>query len=312
MKLKRPRLSPDIDADLAVDVIGRNTGALTEVSTPVQYSFEFNGMHNRTAKGDELTLSVSSTARRTSIKYRLKRDSIYHILPEYLFHPLDRYADTDGDKEEFLKKRADQQKIEEDAKQYFYPYDRILNDLRVRFQSHLNESVLDNEAFIIDFLTEGDGVNKENPFIRRFLPFILCLREHRGSAALVNLALKAALGSGLAEAHRRPEEVAVAIDPASCHISLEGSTDTLFCGNHLIDWVEMISLRYQTPISSAADIGRISKDLEEFSLFFKSRFLTDNQEITITFGDYTKVPVLCDNPSEGSLFLNYNTQLIAS
>lgn len=116
MKIQRPKFSQNINADIAVGVIDRNIRALTGVEAPVYTSFDFSGVHERTAKGDALSVNISSTSKRNAIRYQLKRDSLYHILPEYLFHPLDRYADTDGDKEVFLEKRLHRRKLRQRQK----------------------------------------------------------------------------------------------------------------------------------------------------------------------------------------------------
>ncbi len=310
MKLQRPKLNQNINADLAIGIIDRNIGALSEINTPIETHFVFNGMHERTAKGDELSITVSSTAKRNTIKYQLKRDSLYHILPEYLFHPLDRYTDTDGDKEIFMEKRAAQKKIEAEAKEYFHPYDKILNDLRIHFQNHLNDAILNNETFIIDFIIENENVNRNNPFIKACLPCIILLRANRGSSNLITSALKMAFGSKICDCTRQFIERPVYIDPNSCHISLDGTINDLFCGEIFMDWTELISLRLQTTISSHDEIEDTAKSIKEFESFFKHWFLNDNQMIEIKFGDYEKQPVISDNADDGILFLNYNTQLL--
>ena len=312
MRLQRPRFNPEIDADVAVAVIDRNIAALSEKISPLQKLYVFEGMHQRTAKGDELSLSVSSSQKRSVVKYSLNRDSLYHILPEYLFHPLDRYADTEGDKEEFLRQREAQKQVEADAKEYFYIYDRTFNDLRIAFQHHLNDNLLDNEAFIIDFLTENEDVNRNNPFISACLPQILSLRANRGSQALINIALKATFGQNLVELKRAFREIPVPIDSDNCHINLDGTIDDLFCGNEFTDWVEVISVRYQTEILSPQDIGRITEELKEFTVFFRRWFLAGNQELRVAFSDYAKAPVIAAGSGDGQLFLNYNTQLLVS
>ena len=312
MKIQRPKFSQNINADIAVGVIDRNIRALTGVEAPVYTFFDFSGVHERTAKGDALSVNISSTSKRNAIRYQLKRDSLYHILPEYLFHPLDRYADTDGDKEVFLEKRAAQKKIETEAKEYFYPYDKILNNLRIGFQHHLNDKILDNEAFIIDFIIENEDVNKENPFIKACLPYVTLLRANRGSSSLLSLALKMTFGNGLRSFRSRFVEYPVRIDSDSCHICLDGTIDDLFCGEKFVDWIEVISVRYQTRISSSGEIEILTKFIEEFRSFFKRWFLSDNQMIEIEFGDYGKIPVISDNKSEGFLYLNFNTQLLVS
>lgn len=312
MKIQRPKYSQDIDADVAVGVIGRNLASAAGADIPVETAFEFNGVHERTAKGDSLNISVSSTAKRNAVSYLLKRDSLYHILPEYLFHPLDRYADTDGDKEAFHDHRATQQKVEAEAKEYFYPFDKTLNELRIRWQDHLNDEILDREAFIVDFITEQGNVNKANPFIKACLPNIIHLRANRGSWSLVATALNMAFGNGLATLDKHHAECPVDIDPESCHICLDGTIDDLFCGNSFMDWVEIIYVRYQTEIASSEAIDTITGAIEEFRTFFSQWFLNDRQKLVIEFGDYIKPPVLSDSAADGSLYLNYNTQLSVS
>lgn len=312
MKIQRPKFNQNIDADIAIGVIDHNMEALTEGGASIMSSFDFCGVHERTAKGDALSVNVFSTARRNAIRYLLKRNSLYHILPEYLFHPLDRYADTDGNKEVFLQKRVAQKKIEAEAKEYFYPYDRILNDLRIGFQNHLNDTILDKEAFIIDFIIENENVNKDNPFIKACLPNIILLRANRGSSSLLSLALKMTFGNGLQSFDKRYIEYPVRIEPDSCHICFDETIDDLFCGEIFMDWIEIISIRYQSDISSSEEIEYLTKSIEEFSLFFKHWFLNDKQMIEIGFGDYRKLPVISDNVAEGFLFLNYNTQLLVS
>lgn len=313
MKLRRPSFPQNLDADLIIPVLHRNIDSVCPYPE-IQFkeSYVFCGSHERTAKGDDLSINVSSTSKKFSLRYNLKRDSIYHILPEYLFHPLDRYAGTDGDKEKFIEKRAAQKKIETEAKEYFHPFDRILNDIRIRFQNHLNDKVLDNDSFIIDFIIENGNVNKENPFIKACLPCLMFLRANRGTPGLITFALKTTFRSNLHAYDRRFMEHPVAIEPDSCHISLDGTVDDLFCGNEFMDWIELISVRCQTTVSSQDEIEMTANNIKEFESFFKHWFLNDSQMIEIEFGDYGKLPVVSDNMADGFLFLNYNTQLLVS
>lgn len=171
IKLRRPSLPADIDADLSIAVIDSNIRSIiSETELPVKELYVFNGVHERTAKGDNLLVSASTSTKRHQLKYLLRRDSLYHILPEYLFHPLDRYTDTDGDKEEFIKRRKVQKDVESDALKYFYPFDKSFQLLRTSFQDKLNIEILNNNLFIVDFITEGYNINKNNEFIKGAYP----------------------------------------------------------------------------------------------------------------------------------------------
>ena len=144
------------------------------------------------------------------------------------------------------------------------------------------------------------------------MPYLLYLRGSRGSDALLTLALKMTFGAQMTGYAVRLMERPVDIDAGSCHMSLDGCIDDLFCGNQYVDWTEVITIGYQTSIASSEDIDRINKELTDFMHFFRRRFLSDSQDIEITFGDYRKIPVLSDNSADGPLFLNYNTQLLVS
>lgn len=249
-------------------------------------------------------------SKRHQLKYSLKRDSLYHILPEYLFHPLDRYADTDGDKEEFVKRRKAQKEIENDALEYFYPFDKSFQVLRTTFQQKLNNEILSNNLFIVDFITEGYDINKDNPFIKGVYPCIIWLRNNRGVKKLLEVAIKHAFHDSLNSYNLESEEQSSEIDSDSCHITLDGEIDNLFCGSRYYYLEESINVKYQVEIISENQIQELKSEITEFEKFFKAWFLTQNQAIIIKFGDYNKQPIMNVGTSNDDLFLGYNTQLI--
>lgn len=311
IKLRRPSLPSDIDSDFSIAVVDNNIKSIiSESDIPVKESYVFNGVHERTAKGDNLLVSASTSAKRHQLKYSLKRDSLYHILPEYLFHPLDRYADTDGNKEEFIKRRKAQKDIEADALEYFYPFDKIFQVLRTSFQQKLNNEILNNKLFIVDFITEGYDINKNNPFIKGAYPCIIWLRNNRGVKKLLELAVKYAFSDSLNSYDIVSNEQSSGIDTESCHITLDREIDDLFCGPLYYYLEESINIEYQTEITSENQIEQLKSEIEEFESFFAKWFLTQNQTIKVKFGDYNKQPIMNVGTSNDDLFLGYNTQLI--
>ena len=86
MKLTKPIVPKELDADVAMAVIIQHMD-LTADQKP-DYSYEFKGVSERTALGDNLDVTVRNRQNTApSVKFSLKRDSLYHILPEFLFHP---------------------------------------------------------------------------------------------------------------------------------------------------------------------------------------------------------------------------------
>lgn len=311
IKLRRPSLPPDIDSDLSIAVVDSNIQSLiSDSEIPIRKSYVFNGVHERTAKGDNLLVSASTSTKRHQLKYSLKRDSLYHILPEYLFHPLDRYADTDGDKEEFVKRRKAQKNIESDALEFFYPFDKGFQLLRTSFQDKLNDEILNNNIFVVDFITEGYDINKNNLFIKGAYPCIIWLRNNRGVKKLLEVAVKYAFNDSLNSYNLISDEESSLIDADTCHITLDGEIDNLFCGPRYFYLEESINVEYQTKIVSEDQIQNLKSEIREFEVFFKAWFLTRNQTIKVEFGDYDKQPIMNVGTSNDDLFLGYNTQLI--
>lgn len=311
IKLRRPSLPPDIDSDFSIAVVDRNIqSVLSDSETPIKKSYVFSGVYERTAKGDTLLVSASTSTKRHQLKYSLKRDSLYHILPEYLFHPLDRYAGTDGDKEEFLKRRKAQKDIESDALEYFYPFDISFQILRTSFQNKLNNEILNNNLFIVDFITEGYNIKKDNLFIKGACPCIIWLRNNRGVKKLLEVAIKYAFSDSLNSYNLVSDEQSSEIEADTCHVTLDGVIDDLFCGPRYFYLEESINVEYQTDIISENQIQQLTAEIKEFEEFFKAWFLTQNQTIKVEFGDYSKQPIMNVGTSNDDLFLGYNTQLI--
>lgn len=311
IKLQRPSIPANIDSDLSIAVVGSNLKSfLSDSNIPIKESYVFKGKHERTAKGDNILFTLSSSAKRHSFKYFLRRNSLYHILPEFLFHPLDRYANTDRDKEEFIRLRKEQKDVETNALDYFYPFDRYLQQIRTSFQYKLNDEILNNNLFVVDFITEGHNINKKNEFIMSLYPCIIWLRNYRGVHKLLEVAIKYAFGDNIHAYNLNSEEISSPIDSNTCHMTLDGEIDDLFCGPYYFYLEETINVEFQTKIVSNSQIENYISSISEFEGFFKSWFLSLNQSIKINFGDYLKYPILNVGTSDNDLFLGYNTQLI--
>lgn len=320
MKLQRPDMPTGVDADLSIAIAAAHLETVSkEMNIPLRSAYVYKGVHERTAKGDDLVVSLQTSTKKTMVRYLLKRDSLYHILPEYLFHPLDRYADyEEKDKKEekedkeakFKKRRKDQKEMEENALRYFYPCDKVLQEERIAFQSFLNDRILCNNTFIVDFITEGHRVNRNNRYINNAYPCIQWLRAYRGVKRVIEVALRLAFCNGIARYEVRMNEVKIPIDTKTCHCCLDGTIDDLFCGDTYTEAEELISVSYQTPIMSQKQIEILHWDIDEFKEFFQLWFLGLHQRLTIDFGDYTRVAVMFTGTTDNDLYLNYNTQLI--
>ena len=307
MAIKRPYIPKEVDADVATSIIipfiDDNTGG------KVTYVYDFKGVSERTALGDVLTTSIKNKQNiNTSVTFSLKRDSLYHILPEYLFHPLDRYLGADGDTEEFEKRYKEQEEQEKNALTYFRPFDRHFQVLRTEYQKWLNDHIFNGNQFISDYLTSGYKFNRSNPFIQAVYPCIPWLRNNRGNLDMI----KSALGysfRGKATIQRKWKEENMPLSE-SVPSNVGGLIDNLFLGSTHSFGSYNWHVIYQTEIENEDSLDKLKRLVREFEDFFSDWFLSIEETLTIEFGDWTAKPELTMKNQENGIFLNYSTQLI--
>ena len=307
MKLTKPNIPKELDADVAMSVIIRHMDSVAD-KKPV-YSYEFKGVSERTALGDNLDITLRNRQNAAlSVKFSLKRDSLYHILPEYLFHPLDHYLGTDGDAEEFDKRYKDQEEQKNKALTYFKPFDQHFQRIRTTYQQWLNENIFSGNQFLSDYITEGYGVNLNNPYIKAVYPCLPWVRDFRGNDEMIKTALGYAfIGNASIE-----KECIEASIPMSDEVPsrIGGSLDDLYCGTTFIAKICMWKVFYQTEIKTEAHLKQIKSQINEFDKFFSAWFLSLEEELIIGFGDKLAKPDLCGDDDAKGIFLNYSTQLI--
>lgn len=307
MKTNRPILLPSTDADVAMAVVLRQLAAQASLPDMVT-RFYLEGLHERTSSGDELLLSFRRKQKKSQLRFRLKRDSLYHILPEYLFHPLDRYAGCEGDQEEFEKRYQEQKRTEKKALAYFLPYDTVFQQLRIRFQDYLDNHILNDNTFLADFVTKGFSIAKENDYIRVAYRFIPWMRHYRGNLQVLRIILTLTLGNEtvISQINGLPKKTKIS---AACHTTLDGTLSDLYCGEEYPDELYLIHLQLSRPILSRRQIAEEENKLAQFTDFFQAWFLAVEQTLLIEFGDRRQRPILASG-YRNELFLNYNTQLI--
>ena len=307
MKLTKPNIPKEVDADVAMSVVIRHMDSAAD-KKPC-YSYEFKGVSERTALGDNLDIIVRNRQTAVpSVKFSLKRDSLYHILPEYLFHPMDHYLGTDGDSEEFDKRYKDQEEQKNNALTYFKPFDQHYQQIRTTYQQWLNENIFSGNQFLSDFITDGYEVNLSNPYIKAVYPCLPWVRDFRGNDEMIKTALGYAF-IGNADIEKEYVEVNVPISD-NVPSRVGGSLDNLYCGTTFIDKVCVWKVFYQTEIKTEAQLNMIKTQIREFNEFFSSWFLSLEDKLIISFGDKLAKPDLCKIGDTKGVFLNYSTQLI--
>lgn len=307
MKLTKPNIPKELDADVAMAIVVEHMDALA--GKRPTYIYEFKGVSQRTALGDNLAITVRNRQNaESSVKFSLKRDSLYHILPEYLFHPLDHYLGTDGDTEEFDKRYKDQEEQRDKALSYFKPFDRHFQLVRTNYQQWLNENVFSGNQFLSDFITDGHEVDLNNPYIKAVYLCLPWVRDFRGNDEMVMTALGYAF-VGNASVEKKYIEANIPISDNVPSI-IGGSLEDLYCGPTFIDKVCVWSVFYQTEVKTEEHLKQIKAQVSEFCEFFSAWFLPLEDELAVSFGDKRAKPDLSGADDANGVFLNYSTQLI--
>ena len=307
MKLTKPNIPKELDADVAMSVIVRHMDSIAD-KKPV-YNYEFKGVSERTALGDNIDITFRNRQNvAPTVKFSLKRDSLYHILPEYLFHPLDHYLGTDGDTEEFDKRYKEQEEQKNKALTYFKPFDQYFQRIRTTYQQWLNENIFSGNQFLSDFITKGYEVNLNNPYIKAVYPCLPWVRDFRGNDEMIKTALGYAfIGNANIEKEYREVNLPMSDDVPS-HIG--DSLDNLYCGTTFINEICIWKVFYQTEIKTETHLELIKTQINEFKQFFSAWFLSLEDELIINFGNKLAKPNLCGINDAECVFLNYSTQLI--
>ena len=307
MIISHQNIPHNTDADVALSVVVPCVNERTKGK--VTYSYEFEGVADRTASGDVLSVEIRNKTNTTpTVKFSLKRDSLYHILPEFLFHPLDRYSGTIGDVAEFDKRYKEQEDQEKSALAYFKFFDKKYQELKVDFQIWMNENIFKDNQFLSDFIVSGFPFNRENPYISAVLPCVPWLRNHRGNKEMTEVAIEYAF-AGKATVKCEWKDCSMELQ-TSVHSTLSGTLTNLHCGSTFQTGSYLWYVNYQTKIDTEKRLNELRGFIEEFSTFFSKWFLNVEDKLKVEFGDWEASPVLTGEDTPKGFFLNYSTQLI--
>ena len=150
---------------------------------------EFQGLHKRNSYNDIVELEPIDEDR---FKMYLGRQSLYNSLPEYMFHPIDRFDNLPQyeEKERFEEELYAQQEEIENAFRFFAPIDILLLQQRMHVREEMEPFVRENiimQQIIGDDLTKAQ---RRNRFIKGFVKFMPQFKYIRGNKTLLTLLLR--------------------------------------------------------------------------------------------------------------------------
>lgn len=245
---------------------------------PMQVAF--HGSHKRDAYMDITGTEVTPDGH---LKINLARNSLYNVLPEYMFHPIDRFDNIPEieKKERFAEELKAQEAEKENARRFFEPLDILLLKLKCDVREALGryaETDVVLEDVIADTLPDG---LRQNRFVRQALEFLPSCKDIRGDKTLLTLMLRKILGEeGLKiELH---EKCGICEDTAPRYDSQLGSeVGETYAGNVFDEAVWNYDIHYWSDEDCDERFLDFVDAIEQFRHFIADYFLS--VEATLEF-----------------------------
>ena len=149
----------------------------------------FKGLHKRNAYSDIIDIEEQVD---NTLYFSIGRNSLYNALPEFMFHPIDRFNELPRleEKERFAQEYEKQEKEKENAYRFFAPIDSFLFQLRIKTREMLNDYCESNKA-LIDVLADRLTMQqRQNRLIKQVLPFLPSCKHIRGDKTLFTMMLR--------------------------------------------------------------------------------------------------------------------------
>lgn len=270
-----------------------------------KFRMSLRGQHKRNAYND--LVEIEQRADETFIFY-LGRNGLYNTLPEYMFHPLDRFSNLPPyeEKEHFAQEVRKQEQEQENAMRFFEPLDLQLMLYRVLIREHISGVTETNKVLtdiIADNLSESQ---KSNRFIKRTLPFLVACRNIRGDKTLLTQIIrKVMLDEGL-DVVRKCSSL-VWKDEAPRYIDgLGESIDCTYVGS-IYDEDAIILEIFYWPEKVDATFHSMLDEIEEYRNFISDFFIS--VETVMIFRVYSDDDEIILGEDDKYNYLNYNTNI---
>ena len=269
------------------------------------FKVAMKGLHKRNAYHDIMDINEKPDS---TLEVEIGRNSIYNALPEYLFHPIDRFSHLPRleEKERFAEELKKQEEEKENAYRFFAPVDVQLLLFRMLIREEIRPFTETN-SILHNIL--GDRLSEEqrkNRFIRQAIPFLPSCKYIRGNKTLLTMFLrKVFMDEGL---HITTQDRSTVMrDPQPRYDDSIGATlsDT-YVGNVYDEMVSTFDILYW-PEEVDEHFLHLVDEIEVFRIFVQDYFMSVEEMLhfNITHDD----PALRLSDDEIYNYLDYNTNI---
>jgi len=265
----------------------------------------FRGLHKRNVYNDLIDIEELHDGK---LQLTLGRSGLYDTLPEFMFHPIDRFDNLSKqeEKEKFEEKYDAQEREKKQARRFFEPVDLMLLRLRLDVRKKINAYVEINKA-LIDIL--GDEIPDEqlqNRFVRQTIPFLPSCKYIRGNKTLLTLMLRKVFTQEGITIKKHNESIEFVDQDPKYDNCVGGHLDTLYVGNQYYSQSTIYDIHFWPENNKEKDFLHFVDEVETYRCFIQDYFMAIDD--ILRFDISTNNPVyLADG--ENNYYLNYNTNL---
>ena len=270
------------------------------------YKIFLRGTHKRNAYRDIMAVDTDKDGK---LLIQVGRNSLYDTMPEYLFHPINRYDNIPEieRRERYQEEHYKQEKEKADAYAFFACFDNFLISLRTEVKKTIAEYASENtilQNIIGDTISPAQ---RENPFIRRCLAFLPKCRSIRGNRTLLTLMIKKIL---------REENIVLELNKQSHTFrhselryddSIDSVLDDIYLGDEYDEVVTTYDIHFWPEDHCGSNFQKIIDDIEEFREFIQDYFMSIEEIIRFNIVKDESSLVLSDENTYN--YLNYNTNI---
>lgn len=280
-----------------------NVELLLAYLAPGSYKVSMKGLHKRNTYNDISDLKIGNSG---ELVIDVARNGIYDVLPEYLFHPINRFKNLQEDKERFKEELENQEKEKKDAHRLFSPMDLQLLLYRVMAREELRpvtetNSILHN--ILADNMTDEQRANR---LIAKTIPLLPACKIIRGNKTLLTFLLRKVLMEESVTV--TPQNILkMCSDEEPQYVCQLGDTLTdTFMGNVYDEMVAVYDINYW-PETVDETFLTLVDEMEVFRRFVQDYFMS--MEEMLQFNIRHDEPTMLIGDVEIYNYLDFNTNL---
>lgn len=269
---------------------------------------KLGGLHHRNVTHDVLSFEKEDDG---AYAFTLGRSSLYEVLPEMMFHPVDRFAGIVGDEQEkaFKEELAKQEEEISQARRFFAPFDILLLKLRTDVRELVRRKTEGNQV-LIDILCDSiPDTWRKNRFVKRTLMFVPYAKRIRGDNALLSLMLRKVFFCEGLSMKVQTECLTLEDQAPRYQHCLDGELGEGFAGNRYEEVVPVLKVHCWLEGECGAGFNAFLEELETLRHFVQDYFIAMEQRLVFDLSTDVQCVRLSDD--EDYHYLGYNANLKA-